>query len=179
MKKILLSLALLLCVCSTFGQDARKLVEKWKATEGAKYEVKTEEVRKALEENKKNGLYGISKENYDFTLKSFKSSSELRLELDNKQKQQLAVDLQSMKGYEMLVLENNNENEQEKSIRQDIITPNYQLQIYGKIKGGIISDMLFRCDVLDTVVLQSFDGKMRKEDLLNSIFKGYRLVTFE
>ena len=87
MKKILLSLALLLCVCSTFGQDARKLVEKWKATEGAKYEVKTEEVRKALEENKKNGLYGISKENYDFTLKSFKSSSELRLELDNKQKQ--------------------------------------------------------------------------------------------
>lgn len=179
MKKILLSLALLLCVCSTFGQDARKLVEKWKATEGAKYEVKTEEVRKALEENKKNGLYGISKENYDFTLKSFKSSSELRLELDNKQKQQLAVDLQSMKGYEMLVLENNNENEQEKSIRQDIITPNYQLQIYGKIKGEIISDMLFRCDVLDTVVLQSFDGKMRKEDLLNSIFKGYRLVTFE
>lgn len=179
MKKILLSLALLLCVCSTFGQDARKLVEKWKATEGTKYEVKTEEVRKALEENKKNGLYGISKENYDFTLKSFKSSSELRLELDNKQKQQLAVDLQSMKGYEMLVLENNNENEQEKSIRQDIITPNYQLQIYGKIKGEIISDMLFRCDVLDTVVLQSFDGKMRKEDLLKSIFKGYRLVTFE
>lgn len=179
MKKILLSLVLLLCVGSAFGQDARKLMAKWKATAGAKFEVKTEEVRKALEENKMDGAYAISKEDYEFAQKSFKYSSELRLKLDDKQKKQLESDLQSLKGYEMLVLENNNENEQEKSIRKDIITPNYQLQIYGKIKGEIISDILFRCDVLDTVVLQSFDGKMRKEDLLNSIFKGYRLVTFE
>ena len=181
MKKILLSLVLLLCVGSAFGQDARKLMAKWKATAGAKFEVKTEEVRKALEENKMDGAFGISKEDYEFAQKSFKYSSELRLKLDDKQKNQLESDLQSLKGYEMLVLENNNENEQQKVVKQDTvaITPNYKLQVYGKIKGEIISDLLFRCDMLDEVDLQYVDQKMKKDVLLNCIFKGYRLVSFE
>ena len=181
MKKILLSLVLLLCVGSAFGQDTRKLMAKWKATAGAKFEVKTEEVRKALEENKMDGAFAISKEDYEFAQKSFKYSSELRLKLNDKQKKQLESDLQSLKGYEMLVLENNNENEQKKVVKQDTvaITPNYKLQVYGKVKGEIISDLLFRCDMLDEVDLQYVDQKMKKDVLLNCIFKGYRLVSFE
>ena len=48
MKKLLLSLAMLLCVGSSFGQTAEKLMEKYKAFPGAEYKEKTEVKMKGL-----------------------------------------------------------------------------------------------------------------------------------
>lgn len=183
MKKILLSFALLLCVSSVFGQDARKLVAKWKTTEGAEFVVTTEDSRKGIEENKKNEAYGMSKECYDYVLKNFKRSSELRLMLNEKEKQQLDADLKSMKGYEMLFSQNNNEGTEQKEATLDqvnkAINPNYQLRVYGKVKDNIVSEILCRCDVYNVVILAYFDVKTKKDSMLDMIFKGYKLATFE
>lgn len=62
MKKLLLSLAVLLCVGSAFGQTVEKLMAKYKAMPDAEYEETTEETRKSFEESKEKGTGGLSKE---------------------------------------------------------------------------------------------------------------------
>ena len=49
MKKIILSLTVLLSVGSAYGQTAEKLMEKYKAVPGAKYENTTIEILERLE----------------------------------------------------------------------------------------------------------------------------------
>ena len=72
MKKLLFSLALLLCVGSSFGQTAEELMEKYKAFPGAEYEETTGAARESLEEGKEKGTGGLSKEDYDFMLKNLR-----------------------------------------------------------------------------------------------------------
>lgn len=72
MKKLLLSLAVLLCVGSAFGQTVEKLMAKYKALPGAEYKETTAETRKSMEESREKGSAGLSKKDYDFILKNFK-----------------------------------------------------------------------------------------------------------
>ena len=51
MKQLFLSLMMLLCVGSTFGQTADKLMAKWKAIDDAEYSETTVETRKSIEES--------------------------------------------------------------------------------------------------------------------------------
>lgn len=60
MKKTILSLTMLLCVGSAFGQTVDKLMAKWKAIEGAEYSETTEETRKSIEESREKGAEGLS-----------------------------------------------------------------------------------------------------------------------
>lgn len=50
MKKLLLTLTMLLCVSGAFGQTAQKLIAKYKALPNAEYKENTEEVRRNIEE---------------------------------------------------------------------------------------------------------------------------------
>lgn len=59
MKKLLLTLTMLLCVSGAFGQTAQKLIAKYKALPNAEYKENTEEVRRNIEENKKKGIFGL------------------------------------------------------------------------------------------------------------------------
>lgn len=59
MKKLLLSLTLLLCVGSAMGQTADIRMKKYKALPNAEYMENTEEVRRNIEENKKKGTFGL------------------------------------------------------------------------------------------------------------------------
>ena len=104
MKKIILSFIVLLSVGSAYGQTADKLMEKYKALEGAQYENTTEESRKSIEENKA----GLSQKDYVYALKHFKKSEQVQLTLDDDQKEQLEKDLQSLRSYEMLFVLNDN-----------------------------------------------------------------------
>lgn len=83
MKKLLLSLALLFCVGSAFGQTAEKLMAKYKALPDAEYEETTEATRKSYEESKEKGASGLSKEDYDFLLKNLKKAEQIQLTLDD------------------------------------------------------------------------------------------------
>lgn len=113
MKKLLLSLALLLCVGSSFGQTAEKLMEKYKAFPSAEYKEKTEE---ALKDIKEEGPGDMSQEDFDFIIKNFKKSEQVQLTLDEAQKEQLDKDLRALKGYEMIFTQNDNKAPEEERI---------------------------------------------------------------
>ena len=89
MKKLLLSLALLLCVGSSFGQTVEKLMAKYKAIPDATYQETTEDTRKSIEMDKELGTRDLSPEDYDFILKHFKKSEQIQLTLDDAQKEEL------------------------------------------------------------------------------------------
>lgn len=72
MKKLLLSLALLLCVGSSFGQTAEKLMEKYKAFPSAEYKEKTEE---ALKDIKEEGPGDMSQKTLTLSSRTSRSQS--------------------------------------------------------------------------------------------------------
>lgn len=183
MKQLFLSLMMLLCVGSTFGQTADKLMAKWKAIDGAEYQETTAETRKSIEESREKGAEGLSKEDYDFILKNFKKAEQLQMTLNEDQMAQLTNDLQALKGYETLFMQNDNkEPEEGNNLVQNMINqtfnPNYQMRVYGKAKGNIVNDLLIRWDIWGKVVLAHVDGKTKKDLILKSIFSG-DLVNFE
>ena len=186
MKQLFLSIMMLLCVGSTFGQTADKLMAKWKAIDGAEYQETTAETRKSIEESREKGSAGLSKEEYDFILKNFKKVEQVQMTLDEDQMAQLADDLQALKGYEMLFMQNDNkEPEEGKNLVQNMINqtfnPNSQMRFYGRVKGNIVNDLLIRWDIWGKVVLAHFDGKMKKDLILKSIIgcEWGNLVDFE
>lgn len=183
MKKILLSLALLLCVGSTFGQTAEELIAKYKAFPNAEYKDNTEESRQELLESEAKGKSGLSAEDYDFIRKHFKKSEQVQLKLDEDQKAQLEKDILALKDYEMLFTQNDNtEPEEGKSLVQSMInsmfTPDFQLRFYGKVKGNIIDGLVARWDIYGKVLLAYMDCKINKEHLMKAFFEGYK-VNFE
>ena len=183
MKKIILSLTVLLSVGSAYGQTVEKLMAKYKALPGAEYKETTEETRKGIEESKEKGTGGLSKEDYDFLLKNFKKAELVQMTLDNDQKEQLSKDLQALKGYETLFIQNDNkEPEEGKNPIQNMVNqtfnPNHQLRVYGKVKGNTVDNLLIRWDIWGKVVMAHIDGKVKKDLVLKSIIGG-DLVNFE
>ena len=186
MKKIILSLIVLLSVGNAYGQTVEKLMAKWKAIDGVEYQETTTETRKSMEESREKGSAGLSKEDYDFILKNFKKAEQLQMTLNEDQMAQLANDLQALKGYETLFVQNDNkEPEEGKNLVQDMINqtfnPNSQLRIYGKVKGNTVNDPLIRWDIWGKVVLAHLEGKIKKDLMLKSIIGSNwgDLVNFE
>ena len=186
MKKFFLSFAMLLSMGSAFGQTVDKLMAKYKAMEGAEYKETTEETRKSMEESREKGSAGLSKKDYDFILKNFKKAEQLQMTLNEDQMAQLANDLQALKGYETLFIQNDNkEPEEGKNLVQNMINQtfnsNSQLRIYGKVKGNTVNDPLIRWDIWGKVVLAHLDGKIKKALMLKSIIGSDwgDLVSFE
>jgi hypothetical protein len=174
MKQIFLSFIMLLCVGSAFGQTVDKLMAKWKTIEGAEYSETTEETRKSIEESREKGSAGLSKEDYDFVMKNLKKVEQIQMTLDEDQMAQLANDLQALKGYETLFMQNDNkEPEEGKNMIQNMINQtfnaNYQMRFYGRVKGNIVNDLLIRWDIWGKVVLAHLDGKIKKDLMLKSI----------
>ena len=56
--------------------------------------------------------------------------------------------------------------------------PNYQMHVYGKVKGNIVNDLLIRWDIWGKVAIAHIDGKVKKDLLLKSILSG-GMVNFE
>ncbi len=162
MKKLLLSLTMLLCVSGAFGQTAQKLIAKYKALPNAEYKENTEEVRRNIEENKNEGALGLTGKDYDFVLKHFKKSEYVELVMDDNQTRDLQKDIEALKGYELLVAQND----------QKETSPNYLVRVYGKVKGDNVKDLLVRCDISGKTVLQHFDCKVKKDLMVKSTLDG-------
>ena len=56
--------------------------------------------------------------------------------------------------------------------------PNYQMRVYGKVKGNTVNDLLIRWDIWGKVAIAHIDGKVKKDLLLKSILSG-GMVNFE
>ena len=167
MKKLLLTLTMLLCVSGAFGQTSDRLMKKYKAMPNAKYEENTEEVRKYVEENKNEGALGLTGKDYDFVLKHFKKSEYVELVMDDNQTRDLQKDIAALKGYELLVVQNDHKE----------TTPNYRIFVYGKVKGDNVKDLLVRCDISGKTVLQHFDCKVKKDLMVKATLDG-DLISF-
>ena len=174
---------MLLCMGSAFGQTVDKLMEKWKAVEGAEYQETTAESRKSIEESREKESAGLSKKDYDYMLKNLKKVEQMQMTLDEDQMAELTNDLQALKGYETLYMQNDNkEPEEGKNMIQNMINQtfnsNYQMRFYGRVKGNIVNDLLIRWDIWGKVVLSHVEGKFKKELMLKS-FLGSDLVSIE
>ena len=156
---------------------------KYKALPGAEYEETTVATRKSFEESKEKGTGGLSKEEYDFMLKNLKKAEQIQLTLDDDQLEQLTKDIQALKGYETLFMQNDNkEPEEGNNMIQNMINqtfnPNYQMRVYGKVKGNTVNDLLIRWDIWGKVAIAHIDGKVKKDLMLKSILSG-DMVNFE
>ena len=186
MKKILLSLALLLSVGSAFGQNVDKLFEKYKAMPKTQYVENTEKVRLHIKEMKKQGDPNISKKDFDYMLKSFMKSEQLEMRLDVDQKKQLEQELQALDGYEMLYMLNNNHQDGVTVIKVIDNTlkavpsnnPDSQIYYYAKVNGDMVEDILIRTCIFNKVVLTHFNCKTRKDIVQKDIFNGGFIATF-
>ena len=159
---------------NTSGQTAEELMEKYKAFPGAEYKEKTEEALKDIIEE---GPGEMSQEDFDFIVKNFKKSEQVQLTLDEAQKEELEKELKALKGYELLLTQNDNtEPEEGNNVFQNMLnqafSPSYQIRVYAKMKGNIITGTLLRLDMWGKVVLSYTVGKWKKDDFLKSLYNG-------
>ena len=181
MKRIVILMALALCVSCVFGQTASTLIEKYRQLPKAQYMETSKETLKFYDENPDPAL--TEKERAQLK-KNFKMSEVVQMEkLDEEQLAQLDEDIKALKGYEMLFITNKNEGADEdqnvlQQMMSDVFNPTIKLQCYGKVKGNKVSDILVRVDIWETVALMHLDTKVEKELMIKSIMEK-EAVSFE
>ena len=174
MKQILI-IAMLLMACTTQAQTASKLIEKYRKLPNATYTDTSKETLKSYDENPDL----ITEEERAQLKKSFKKSETVQIEkCDEELLAQIDKDLKALKGYELLFTTNKNggsSDEDANVFRQmmsDMWNPTIKLKCYGKVKGNMVSDILTRIDMWDTVALLYCDQKMDKELMVRSIMES-------
>ena len=175
MKKIILSLIVLLSVGNAYGQTVEKLMAKYKALPGAKYENTTKE---NLEEFEKDDSI-LSAEDIAQLKKHFKKSEQVQIQNPSEELlAQINKDIKALKGHELLFETSRNiESElSDNAVMQmvsDFFNPSIKLQCYGKAEGKMISDLLVRVDIWNTVALSHIDTKIDRDIWMKALEKNY------
>ena len=149
MKRIILSLTLLLCAGSIFGQNADDLMKRWKARSGMSYENITKKVKK------------VCKENPDVATWTAKKVEVVRGVVSEIGHQQLQKDLDALKDFKCVYQEKHN----------DDFELFLNIQYYAIEDGEYITDLVVRIDINTErekpIVLVRFLGKIKQEDVAN------------
>ena len=160
MKKLLLSMALLLCVGSAMGQTADKLMKKYKGMKGVQYENITKKIIEMKEEEAPD-MYrasrGLTKVEY---LSGVLSSGKV---------EQLQKELDALNGFERVYHEKHNSNNEPLSM----LTGNFKLfnniQYYAVEDGEYFKELIARIDadanVGNLVTLIHMKGFIKQEDV--------------
>ena len=181
MKRTVILMTMALMVSVAFGQTVSNLIEKYRQLPKAQYMDTSKETQKFYDENPDPAL--TEKERAQLK-KNFKMSEVVQMEkLDEEQLAQLDEDIKALKGYEMLFITNKNEGADEgqnvlQQMMSDVFNPTIKLQCYGKVKGNVVSDILVRVDIWETVALMHLDTKVEKELMIKSIMEK-EAVSFE
>lgn len=181
MKRTMILMAMALMVSVAFGQTVSNLIEKYRQLPKAQYMDTSKETLKFYDENPDPAL--TEKERAQLK-KNFKMSEVVQMEkLDEEQLAQLDEDIKALKGYEMLFITNKNEgSDEDQNVLQQMMSetfnPTIKLQCYGKVKGNVVSDILVRVDIWETVALMHLDTKVEKELMIKSIMEK-EAVSFE
>jgi len=174
MKQILI-IAMLLMACTTQAQTASKLIEKYRKLPNATYMDTSKETLKNIDENQDPAL---TEKDRAQMKKNFKKSETVQIEkCDEELLTQIDKDIKALKGYELLFTTNKNGGSDEdanvfKQMMSDMWNPTIKLKCYGKVKGNMVSDILMRIDMWDTVALLYCDQKMDKELMVKSIMES-------
>lgn len=181
MKRTVILMAMALMVSVAFGQTVSNLIEKYRQLPKAQYMDTSKETLKFYDENPDPAL--TEKERAQLK-KNFKMSEVVQMEkCDDELRAQIDKDIQALKGYEMLFITNKNEGADEdqnvlQQMMSDVFNPTIKLQCYGKVKGNVVSDILVRVDIWETVALMHLDTKVEKELMIKSIMEK-EAVSFE
>lgn len=157
MKKIILSLALLFCVSSMFGQTADKLIAKYKAMAGMTYKDITSELKSITDwgsEEKERAARNIDKVEVIMGM----------LE-DGQQEESLKKELEGLKGFEALVdVKNNSDYLEEGTIPGplDIIK---NVQVFAKQKDERIKELIQLAQIQELFFLVRIKGNLTMEDM--------------
>lgn len=168
MKQTLILGVLLLSTAAMQAQTAAKLIKKYKAMPGVEYTDMTDSLRLGLMEAPTYTDVELTKEEVEQYLKNLKCVEALEMKLDDEQMAELNSDLKALKGYEMLceVNENKKPKQADNMLAQmwyNVMNPSVRVQIYGKVKGDNVSDMLYRIDIWEKVLLAYMDNKVPLE----------------
>lgn len=168
MKQVLLSIMMLLCVGNAFGQTPAKLIEKYKALPGAVYENTTNESLKELEK----GDTILSADEIAKLKKHFKKSEQVQIQnVSEEQLAEINKDIKALKNYELLFETVRNAGSESlgdsanvvKQKISDFLNPTVKMRCYGKVDGKMVSDLLIRLDIWNTVALSYIDTKIDRD----------------
>ena len=168
MKQVLLSIMMLLCVGNAFGQTPAKLIEKYKALPGAVYENTTNESLKGLEK----GDTILSADEIAKLKKHFKKSEQVQIQnVSEEQLAEINKDIKALKNYELLFETVRNAGSESlgdsanvvKQMISDFLNPTVKMRCYGKVDGKMVSDLLIRLDIWNTVALSYIDTKIDRD----------------
>ncbi|MBR5061499.1 MAG: hypothetical protein IKX24_05065 [Prevotella sp.] len=168
MKQLLLSLTMLLFMGNAFGQTPTKLIEKYKAMPGAMYENTTKESLEGLE--KEDSI--LSAEDIAKLKKHFKKSEQVQIQNASEELlAQINKDIKALKNHELLFETVRNAGSESlgdsanmiKQMIADFLNPTIKLQCYGKVEGKMVSDLLIRVDIWNTVALSHLDTKIDRD----------------
>ena len=171
MKQLLLSLTMLLCVGNAFGQTPAKLIEKYKAIPGAVYENTTQQSLKDLD--KEDSI--LSVEEIAKLKKYFKKSEQVQIQnVSEELLAQINKDIKALKNHELLfetirnagseTSENSGEpNKLFTKMISDFLNPSIKFQCYDKVEGNMVSDLLLRVDIWNTVAISHIDTKIDRD----------------
>ena len=157
MKKIILSLALLFCVNSMFGQTADKLIAKYKAMAGMTYTDITSEFKSVTDwgsEEKERAARNIDKVEVIMGM----------LE-DDQQEESLKRELEGLKGFEALVdVKNNSDYLEEGTIPGplDIIK---KVQVFAKQEDERVKELIQLAQIQELFFLVHIKGNLTMEDM--------------
>ena len=96
MKKIILSMVMLMATCLAFAQDASYLIKQYRKLDGAKYENMTKEVKKKAKKEKYT-----NPKLFDSTERLIKVEY-VQVSLNDQQKEALTENIKNVDGYKQL-----------------------------------------------------------------------------
>lgn len=160
MKQLLLSFAMLLCIGSTFGQTADKLIKKYKGMKGVQYENITKKIANMKEEDSPD-MYkasrGLTKVEY------------LSGVLSSDKTEKLQKDLDALKGFERVYFEKHNSNDEPLSMLKGDFKLFNNIQYYAVEEGDCFKELIARIDadanVGNLVTLIHMQGSIKQEDV--------------
>ncbi len=151
-----------------FGQTPAKLIEKYKAVPGAVYENTTNESLKGLEK----GDTILSADEIAKLKKHFKKSEQVQIQnVSEEQLAEINKDIKALKNHELLFETVRNAGSESlgdsanvvKQMVSDFLNPTVKMRCYGKVDGKMVSDLLIRLDIWNTVALSYIDTKIDRD----------------
>ena len=136
MKKIILSMVMLMATCLAFAQDASFLIKQYRTLDGAKYENMTKEVKKKAKKEKYT-----NPKLFDSTERLIKVEY-VQVSLNDQQKEAITENIKNVDGYKQLY--------EKKSNVDNMLSENWTLfpmqQYYGIEQDGRVSDAIIRLE---------------------------------
>ena len=136
MKKIILSMVMLMATCFAFAQDASYLIKQYRKLDGAKYENMTKEVKKKAKKEKYT-----NPKLFDSTERLIKVEY-VQVSLNDQQKEAITENIKNVDGYKQLY--------EKKSNVDNMLSENWTLfpmqQYYGIEQDGRVSDAIIRLE---------------------------------